>query len=275
MPARRTFRGKRKNRRRGRNKKVFGYGKHLQKENNLLFTATRLMKSLKLPLPQRWRTCLNINFVGVIPMGYFDANGHGALSVKLNSLFHPFDGSNSGFSTLTLSFGASTALTYANLAPMGYSDFMGSSGIHQYAYSRVLASSITVTVMPTAAVDTITVCIAPQLGTAGTTFGAAVLMGAAPFSTNAKLCYGNNTGKDNTLKNYCSLAQFMGVPPSSILDEDNYRAIHGADPTNLVNWIIMLDQNNKTDSANPTNINLKVRYYVEFQQSTQAGFSDQ
>jgi len=267
--AKRKFRGKKKQ------YKKFHKKKQLFKEVNTLYSATRMMKKFKLPLPQRWRTCLNINFVGQAPAGYFDVNGHGALVVKANSLFHPLDAASSGFSGLTLSYGASTALTTANLAPMGYSDFMGSSGIHAYAYSRVLASSITCTVMPTAVTDSCTVCIAPQLASAGTTFGAAVLMASAPFSSNAKICYGNNTGKDNTLKNYISMATFMGVPPSSILDEDDYRAIHGADPTITVYWIIIIDLNDKADSGNPININVKAKYYVEFQQSTQAGWSDQ
>lgn len=265
--------------RRTRKSKRFFRGRRrrsYEPEPRIAMQNLQINKKLKLPLPSRYFTELNINCIGQVYAASAANIGGGCyvLKVKGNSLHHPFADVNS-FSSANFNFaGGVSSLTAVLLAPAGYSNFMQASQAGFYNKSIVLASKIRVTATPQTVGDMVTVALIPINPTQGQQPTAIISVASSPLSKGPIMCSGNNMLKDNTIWGYCSTALIEGVTRSAILADNTYFTTANADPTSLWDWYIVIQSNDSASLSSALNVDIQVKYYVCFENNSATGISD-
>lgn len=247
-------------------------------ERRLIQRNLRIDKQLRLPLPQRYETTLECNVQGVIPAGNNSTIGLGTgfqiYPVKFNDLHLPFSTGNFNDANRFVLAAGSSGITPFTLAPAGYGNFMQSTGRGFYQYSRVLGSKISCTLLPGSASDTVSMVIVPIDNSAGSLPGSIVSASSMPFSKGPIMCTLYNDVKQNRLTSYASTASIYGVPPQAIRVEDGYEQKVNADPANVLKWYIMIQTNDSATNGAQIIMNVRIKYYVMFESSTQAGLLD-
>lgn len=244
--------------------------RRFEPENRQMQQNLSINKRLRLPLPSRYRTTLEGTVIGNLAISA--VNGFMIYGIKANDLHIPFSLALSGGS-ITLAAAAS-GLTLATLAPAGYGDFMRTNQGGLYDLSRVLASRIHVTVVPTVATDTISMCIVPVLAQLAAKPNNIIAGGSMPYSKGPIICTGNNNIKQNRLSNYISTAQIYGLSPRAILDENDYSALANVDSPENYQWYVMFQTNSAAATTNPVYIEIKMKWYVQFEATTGSGLRD-
>lgn len=267
----------------GRNRKITGgkthkkgMRKHRRKsyepESKHLQKNLRINKLLRMPIASEYQTTLQCSVSGIIPGGAFPASGFLLYIVKANDLHLPFSLGN-WLTNYTLAKGGS-AITTATLAPAGYGNFMQSTGRGFYTFSRVLASKLSVTCTPHVVGDNCSITLVPINSGAGSLPNSIITGASMPYSKGPIQCTPTNNIKQNTLKSYVSVANLFGVPRSSIMAEDNYKALVNADPTTVHEWYILVQTNDSATTAASIDLTATIKFYVQFEATTEAGLLD-
>lgn len=258
----RTLRKRPRGRRAGRKRRF-------EPENRQLQQNLFINKKLRLPLPSRYRTTLEGTLVA--KFNITAVSGLCIYAIKANDLHLPW---SLAFTGGTLTLPSAGALTLANMAPAGYGNFMGTNQTGFYDLSRVLASRIHVTCVPSNVADCMSVVVVPVLTQLASKPAGIQAAGSMPYSKGPILCTGNNNIKQNRISNYISTAQIYGLSPRAILDENDYSALANTDVPETYQWYVMFQTASGVATVADVYLEFKMKWYVQFEATTGSGLRD-
>lgn len=254
---------KRRFKRRSNKKKVSNF----KKGNFSSITIPKLSRHLQLPISNRVRTVLTINFIGYLAAGALNEGGYGYTPIYYSYPFTPFTSSG-------LTIAGNSVTTVANLNPAGLLSFMNGTDTGLYSRGKVFASSIRAIVTPQVVADTCSVCIVPYRTNSSQRFASLETAASAPLASNIRQCSYIGDTRANMIKHYCTSSQLFGVKPDAINAGTEYSFTYTQAPAQDINWAIVYQVNNATANDNLINVSVEVKYYIEFSEQTQPGLPD-
>jgi hypothetical protein len=248
-------------------KKFNNYKKrYTNKKYNMNTTSLAFKESLSLhqPVPDEYWCWLTASNQGALNVG--NANNHWEMS--LNTLQYPFNVLPPGGGALP-----NPAQAVATWNPTGFTNIISNpalinaGGVYTglyYSY-RVWAAEATVTYMPTTAVDSSMLTMAP-LGQ-GILYGSTSTQIQSPNSC-FKLITAGVSSDANTLKCFYSIPEILGVPKKNFASLSGAgggtAGVWGTGPTTIVFLQVRSANATGANNANTMGINVTVRYHVQF-----------
>lgn len=207
-------------------------------------------------LPERMRTKFYATYTAYTGTGA--GTGYYDFDLKLNSLYHPFNGTT----PLTAAgFSAATNWPAVNvLAPIGFSNVCN---VNLYQRYRVYASKIAINILPSSITDQFLLCITPSdnTGTPGNCYAAQ----HQPRSKSYLFQPNRPPPTPDGLVNYCSVADLAGTTRRAVEDDvsQQFGASYNADPGYTFHWVITGQLTDGATLNAPLEINIVVCYYCE------------
>lgn len=207
-------------------------------------------------LPPRMRTKFTATYTAYTGTGV--GTGYYQFDIKLNSLYHPFNGT----APLTsVGFTAATNWPAVNVvAPIGFSNICN---VNLYQRYRVYASEIAVNVVPSSISDQFLVCLTPS-DNAGTPANAYAAQDQ-PRTKSFMFQPNRPTPTMKGLVNYCTVHDLAGTTRRAVEDDvsQQFGAAYNADPGYTFNWVFNGQLTDGSTLAQVLELNIQVTYYAE------------
>lgn len=211
-----------------------------------------------LPIPQRFKTKFTCAVEGYVAAGAFASKQY---NMNLNQLYLPF---NSLGTDLPATFAPAPATVQATGATQLLSA-LGTTG--PYTKYRVLASSIEITALPQVTGDSIILTVTPSASStqpSDATTAQAQAFTKRAICTFAQTPMGDVT-KRGTIKNYCNVADFLGVTQEAIENDlsGNYQIQWASGVGTPIYWTVNYTIQDATNQASSIMFSYKLNYWVE------------